>query len=213
MSFFVSSDVPGFAVPFGSVCLLFSMVFAQARLARDRRRPHIRRSRLSERMARDSRTKLLFSDRSQDDKGPARRNSFREATGERITRRSARASGTHAPIYVPPLVLRQRCYFAAIEVQFNSSRRKAAMDRRSAIDLPAPISTFVPFVREEYIVIYRPRLIDSSITVMVDGVRDIAYNTRATKPTSTSFVHGAREITRTRQEASRPANRPPASRR
>ncbi|TGZ45667.1 hypothetical protein DBV15_07901 [Temnothorax longispinosus] len=80
----------------------------------------------------------------------------------------------HAPIYpIPPRVPSvPSADFAAIEVQFNPSRRKASDGpgdqlstylRRCDIDFRAVRS------RRVYIVIYRPRLIDSSITVMADG--------------------------------------------
>jgi len=82
-------------------------------------------------------------------------------------------------ISLPPLVLPSKRVVSRLS-KFNSIPRVEGSDGPAISYRPTcddAISTFVPFVREEYRYL-RPRLIDSSITVMADGTR--SCNTRAT---------------------------------
>jgi len=103
----------------------------------------------------------------------------------RVVRRSLRRrrriyrERATAPIYLfLPSCFRRRAVSRLSK--FNSIPRVEGSDGPAISYRPTcddAISTFVPFVREEYRYL-RPRLIDSSITVMADGTR--SCNTRAT---------------------------------
>lgn len=142
---------------------------------------------------RDSRVESLPT-RSQDDE---ERNSIHEAAGERIARRPSRNEPrTRSDISVPSLVLRTTLLFRGVSRLSNFNSIPRVESQRWPHD---QLSTYLRRYRlscrspARSIVIYKPRLIDSSIIVMADsvcGIRRSRVNTRATRrPTSSSFVH------------------------